>query len=171
MLKHLAKRYRVHVGTFVDDKDDMQYIDTVKALCGGEALCLPLSPRLARVRSAIGLVTGQALALPYYRDARMTRWVEDIVERRNIRRAVVFSSPMAQYVNDLDDVERLIDFVDVDSDKWNQYANASGRAMAWIYRREASACSTSNGSARRARSRACSSRSPSPRCSASSRAT
>ncbi len=137
VLKHLAKRYRVHVGTFVDDPDDWQHVATVKALCGGEVLCLPLSPRAARLRSVFGLATGEALALPYYRSARMTRWVEDLVERRGVRRVVVFSSPMAQYVNDLDDVERLIDFVDVDSDKWNQYAKASGRTMAWLYRREA----------------------------------
>ena len=137
VLKHLAKRYRVHVGTFVDDPADWQHVDTVKAIGGGETLCLPLSPRTARIRSAIGLATGEALALPYYRDARMTRWVEDLVLRRRVRRVVVFSSPMAQYVNELDDVERLIDFVDVDSDKWNQYAATSGKAMAWLYRREA----------------------------------
>jgi len=137
VLKHLAKRYRVHVGTFIDDADDWQHVCTVKALCGGEMLCLPLSPRRAKLRSVVGLATGEALALPYYRNARMTRWVEDLVERKRVRRVVVFSSPMAQYVNDLEDVERLIDFVDVDSDKWNQYAKASGRGMAWIYRREA----------------------------------
>jgi polysaccharide biosynthesis protein PslH len=44
---------------------------------------------------------------------------------------------MAQYVNEMEDIDRLIDFVDVDSDKWNQYADASGSAMAWLYRREA----------------------------------
>jgi sugar transferase (PEP-CTERM/EpsH1 system associated) len=137
VLKHLAKRYRVHVGTFVDDHADWQHVCTVKELAGGETLCLPLSPRRAKLRSAMGLLTGRALALPYYSDSRMTRWVEDIVERHNIKRVVVFSSPMAQYVNEIDDLDRLIDFVDVDSDKWNQYADASGKAMAWLYRREA----------------------------------
>ena len=137
VLKHLAKRYRVHVGTFVDDPADWQHVDTIKQLAGGETMCLPLSPRRAKLRSVVGLLTGQALALPYYRDARMTRWVEDIGERRRIRRIVVFSSPMAQYVNEIEDVDRLVDFVDVDSDKWNQYAEASGRAMSWLYRREA----------------------------------
>lgn len=137
VLKHLAKRYRVHVGTFVDDAADWQHVDTVKTLATGETLCLPLSPRAARLRSVMGLATGQALALPYYHDARMARWVEDVVERHGIRRVVVFSSPMAQYVNELDDVDRLIDFVDVDSDKWNQYAATSRRPMSWLYRREA----------------------------------
>ena len=137
VLKHLATRYRVHVGAFVDDPDDWRHVETIRSLAGGETLCLPLSPRAARLRSAVGLLTGEALALPYYRDPKMARWVDDIVERHAIRRVVVFSSPMAQYVNDLEDVDRLIDFVDVDSDKWRQYADASGSAMAWLYRREA----------------------------------
>ncbi len=139
VLKHLASRYRVHLGAFVDDVDDWQHVDTVKHLCAGETLCLPLSPRRAKLRSLTGLATGQALAIPYYRDARMTRWVEHVVNRHRIRRVVVFSSPMAQYVNELDDLDRLIDFVDVDSDKWKQYADASSTATAWLYRREAEA--------------------------------
>ena len=137
VLKHLAERHRVHLGTFIDDAADWQHVDTIKALCTGETLCLPLSPRAAKLRSLMGLATGRALALPYYHDARMSRWVDDLVMRHRIRRIVVFSSPMAQYVNELEDVDRLIDFVDVDSDKWSQYAAASGKAMAWLYRREA----------------------------------
>lgn len=138
VLKHLASRFRVHLGTFVDDPDDLQHVDTVSRLCAGETLCLPLSPRRAKLRSlVVGLATGQALALPYYRDARMKRWVEHVIARHRIRRVVVFSSTMAQYVNELDDIDRLIDFVDVDSDKWNQYAETSGAATAWVYRREA----------------------------------
>lgn len=138
VLKHLAERYRVHVGTFVDDPEDFAHVDHVKTIAGGETLCLPLAPRSARVKSIVsGLATGQPLTLPYYRDARMTRWVEHVLERHDVRRAVVFSSPMAQYVNEIDDLDRLVDFVDVDSDKWAQYAESSGRAMRWVYRREA----------------------------------
>jgi len=138
LLKHLSSRYRVHLGTFVDDPDDWQHVEAVTRLCGGEALCLPIAPKRARIKSVLlGLLSNQALALPYYRDARMARWVQQVIERHGIRRVVVFSSPMAQYVNEIDDLDRLIDFVDVDSDKWAQYARTSGRATAWLYRREA----------------------------------
>ena len=137
VLRHLAKRYRVHLGTFVDDPEDWAHVCTVRDLCAGETLCLPLSPRRAKIKSAIAFATGEPLALPYYRDARMTRWVEHVIEKHRIKRVVVFSSPMAQYVNELDDLDRLIDFVDVDSDKWKQYADNSGAAMGWLYRREA----------------------------------
>ena len=30
LLKHLAARHEVHLGTFVDDPDDLQYLDTVR---------------------------------------------------------------------------------------------------------------------------------------------
>ena len=139
LLKYLAMRHRVHLATFIDDVDDVRHIDVVRALCG-ETYFARLRPLRARVRSLGGLVRGDALAIPYYRDGGMLHWVHDLIARMSIRRAVVFSSPMAQYVNDISTLERVIDFVDVDSAKWTQYAN---RERAWyrapmraIYRRE-----------------------------------
>lgn len=139
LLKYLAMRHRVHLATFIDDVDDWQHTDVVRALCG-ETYFARLRPLRARVRSLRGLIGGDALAIPYYRDSGMLHWVRDLIGRLSIRRAVVFSSPMAQYVNDISALERVIDFVDVDSTKWTQYAN---RERAWyrapmraIYRRE-----------------------------------
>ena len=43
---------------------------------------------------------------------------------------------MAQYINETHDVEMIVDFVDVDSDKWRQYANSKKGLGAWIYKRE-----------------------------------
>ena len=137
LLKHLAARYHVHLGSFVDEADDWQHVPAVTAMCSGETYCAPLAPLRAKLRSLTGLATGRALTLPYYRDARMVRWVRGVVARHGIRKVVVFSSPMAQYVNDIDELARLIDFVDVDSHKWTQYAEASGGIAAWLYRREA----------------------------------
>ena len=34
LLKHLARRYRVHLGTFIDDQNDWQHVDTIRQLCG-----------------------------------------------------------------------------------------------------------------------------------------
>ena len=66
----------------------------------------------------------------------MARWVEAQVRAEGIRRAVVFSSAMAQYLPAGGDIRRIVDFVDVDSDKWRQYADKKAWPMAGIYRRE-----------------------------------
>ena len=136
LLRHLARRFVVHVGTFVDDEDDWQHVAALKAHCnGGEVLVLPLRKRPATLRSLTGLLTGEALSLPYYRDTALRHWVDELLARRPVRRAMVFSSPMAQYL-ERHRVLRVADIVDVDSDKWMQYAAKARWPARWIYARE-----------------------------------
>lgn len=135
LLKHLAAKHRVFLGTFVDDPADDAYVETVRDLCAGLHVAR-LSPHWARLRSLKGLLSDEALSLPYYRDAGLQRWVAETCQRQGIDRAVVFSSPMAQYVRGMYRVKTLVDFVDVDSAKWEQYAAKHRWPMSWIYRRE-----------------------------------
>ncbi len=134
----LAARYRVHLAAFVDDADDWQHAPRLREICD-EVCLVPLQARRAKLRSLPALLTGAPLTVTYYRDARMAAWIDDLMQRRRIDRIVVYSSAMAQYAvgSDYDDIRRVIDFVDVDSDKWRQYAERTRGPMAWVYRREA----------------------------------
>lgn len=135
ILRHLAERYRVFLATFVDHPDDWAHVPTVEAWC--EAVCArPIHPRRARVASLRGLLTGEALTLPYYRDRSMARWVKDMARRHGIGQAVVFSGAMAQYVENLPLARRVVDFCDVDSEKWSQYAPTKAWPLNWLYARE-----------------------------------
>lgn len=135
LLRHLAKHYRVHLGTFIDDEEDRKYIKEVRKFCG-ETCFVNLHPRFARLRSVSGLFRGEALTLPYYRDQRLQTWVNGVLQTRPVGSVLIFSSAMAQYVSQVRHVRRIIDFVDIDSDKWLQYASSSNWPMSWIYRRE-----------------------------------
>jgi sugar transferase (PEP-CTERM/EpsH1 system associated) len=135
LLKHLARRHRVCLGTFVDDPDDERHLPAVRELCA-DVCAVPLTPRLARLRSLAGLAHGEALTLPYYRDAALAAWVARTVRERGIDTAVVFSSAMAQYVDATAQLRVLVDFVDVDSAKWTQYAASRPWPLSWLYRRE-----------------------------------
>lgn len=135
LLRHLAQRYRVHLGTFIDDPNDWQYVDTVKKLCG-ETHFANLHPRASRVRSLIALAARRPLTLGYYRNYGMQKWVDRVMEEHAIGRVLVFSSAMAQFVTDAGQARRIIDFVDIDSDKWRQYADKKSWPMNWLYRRE-----------------------------------
>lgn len=136
LLKHLAATYKVHLGTFVDDADDWQHVPRVEALCT-ESHFAALHPRSARVRSLGALLSDRSLSLDYYRDRTLQRWVDDLMRRVKIDRVLVFSSAMAQYVEAYPDTTRVVDFVDVDSDKWRQYADKKSWPMSWLYRHEA----------------------------------
>jgi len=139
LLKHLAGHYRVHLGAFVDDPQDWRHAKTLEAICGGGVKLLALEPRRAKLRSLRGLLTGRALTVPYYEDRRMAQWVEERMSTLRIKRTIVFSSAMAQYVSQFRGAEQrcVVDFVDVDSDKWRQYAKTCRWPMNWLYAREA----------------------------------
>ncbi|MES2072236.1 MAG: TIGR03087 family PEP-CTERM/XrtA system glycosyltransferase [Pseudomonadota bacterium] len=135
LLKHLAQSYRVHLGTFIDDDSDWQYADNVKKLCH-ETHIARLDPGLAKLRSLGALLSRRPLSLDYYRNAGLQAWINSVIRQRQIKRIVVFSSAMAQFIEHIDDARRVIDFVDVDSDKWLQYADKKIWPMSWLYRRE-----------------------------------
>jgi len=135
LLKHLAQRYQVHLGTFIDDPDDWQYVDAVKALCG-ETHFVRLNSRMAKVRSATALLGSRPLSLDYYRDTGLSRWVDRLHRKLPVSRVLVFSSAMAQFVRPERYARRVIDFVDVDSMKWTQYAAQKSWPMNRVYGRE-----------------------------------
>jgi sugar transferase (PEP-CTERM/EpsH1 system associated) len=136
LLKHVAQHYRVHLGTFVDDPDDWQHVPTVEKLCASSHFA-GLHPLRARVRSLAALPLGRSLSEGYYRDAGLARWVEQTMAAHNVKRVLVFSSPMAQYADQYRGARRVIDFCDVDSDKWRQYADKKPWPMSWLFRLEA----------------------------------
>ncbi len=134
LLRHLIARHRVFLGTFIDDPEDEAHLDTVRAMCAGLHV-ERLHPLRARLRSLAGLLGDEALTLGYYRSAGLRRWVRQTVERERIDAAVVFSSSMVPYADDLG-LPVLIDFVDVDSAKWTAYAGQHRWPLSWLYRRE-----------------------------------
>ncbi|MGZ8242008.1 TIGR03087 family PEP-CTERM/XrtA system glycosyltransferase [Methylomagnum sp.] len=136
ILKYLAESCRVYLGAFVDDPEDWQYLPEVRKYCA-EACLLPLNPTQGKWRSLKGFITGEPLSVPYYADSHMSAWVRRIMARPSIGGVLVFSSAMSQYAEPYDGVPRLIDFVDVDSDKWRQYARNKTWPASWVYRREA----------------------------------
>jgi len=136
LLKHLAQHHHVHLGTFIDDPDDWQYVDKVKALCG-ETHFAKLNPRTAKLRCLGALASIRPLSLDYYHDVDLQKWVDKVMKEHSISRILVFSSAMAQFVMHEKSARRVIDFVDIDSDKWRQYADKKMWPMSWLYQREA----------------------------------
>ena len=135
-LKHLAERYRVFLGTFIDDPSDRKHVAALETLCA-DTHVEEIVPWAKRARSMTALLSGEALSLPYFRSRALGRWVEEVVRRERVSRAFAFSSPMAQHVLGLPGVRCIVDFVDMDSAKWGDYAIRRGWPASALYEREA----------------------------------
>lgn len=140
LLSHLAKDHTVHLGAFVDDPADVRHVPTVRDMVGGRCLIVPLRRPVALARMASALIGGAPLTTSHFWSARLNRWVTEKLRTASIDRVVVFSTAMAPYMMEarsFPGAHVLFDMVDVDSDKWRQYAEASAGPKAWLYRREA----------------------------------
>jgi sugar transferase (PEP-CTERM/EpsH1 system associated) len=67
----------------------------------------------------------------------MAQRVREALNSNDYDLVFVFSSSMAQYVEQAVTVPRILDMVDVDSDKWLQYARNSSPLRSWLWKREA----------------------------------
>jgi len=139
LLKHLLQHHRVFLGTFMDDPQDEQHLDALRALCP-DLYVERLRPTWAKLRSLRALWTGRPQTLDYYRSAGLQQWVQEVVQQHAPQATVVFSSAMAQFAQPLQQyphhIPMLVDLVDVDSAKWAQYAPQHRWPLSWLYRRE-----------------------------------
>lgn len=133
LLRHLQQQHRVFLGTFIDDPADEQHLPEMQALCP-DLFVARIDARTARLRSLGSLFRREPMTLGYYRDRSMSAWVASVMAQHHIDKTVVFSSAMAQYAPT--GVPMLVDFVDLDSAKWAQFAPAHSWPMSWVYERE-----------------------------------
>jgi len=138
LLQHLRKSHDIHLGCLVDDPHDVQHIPTVRAMCAGSYFA-EIDRGYAKIASLAGLLTGEALSVVFYRDPGLQNWVREVVRTVKPDIIVVCSSNMAPYILNLPetrDAIRLIDLIDVDSEKWRSYAEVASFPMRQVYHRE-----------------------------------
>ncbi len=137
ILKMLSQHYRVYLATFVDEPEDQIYVNELSNWCEG-AIALNQNKTIAKLKGLSGFLTNQAISIPYYSNRKLKKWIKNTIEAESIERCLVFSGVMAQFLNENTSLLRstVIDFVDVDSDKWHQYAENKSGVKRWFYRRE-----------------------------------
>jgi sugar transferase (PEP-CTERM/EpsH1 system associated) len=136
-LAHLARSHLVHLACLVDDPDDWRYADHLRALCK-ECHFAALSRGRTWRAGLSALARGDAISVAGVRDLALAAWIGDLIRRRPIRCVFAYSGAMAQFLprGPAHGVRRIIDFVDVDSEKWRQMAARRQWPVSWLCRRE-----------------------------------
>ncbi len=139
LFKHLASKGTVHLGCFVDDRNDLSHLDAVRQLAGGECHFEFIDPLTKTARGLRALIGGEAISTASFGSPRLAAFLARIFCEKDFDNVVVFGSAMAPYLfaSAYRPDRVLFDMVDVDSDKWLQYSANSAGPFKWLYRREA----------------------------------
>ncbi len=137
VLKYLSERARVHLVAFADDPRDLDAPE-LRAMCASHCVV----PRTkSKARAAIeALASGRSVSEAAFADPAFRAGVDRALTERSIDAIYVFSSAMAQYLPRQGPAaprpRTVMDFCDVDSVKFGEYAAAAGFPQSWLFRRE-----------------------------------
>lgn len=135
LLKHLTSLAPVHVATFGESAQDMAHEGDLAAIA--ESYCLIRRTKNTVLAGTEALLSGKPVSLTAFYDSQIGRYVAKLLASGRIATIFAFSSQMAQYVPADFAGQFVMDFVDVDSAKFESYAQKAGFPMDRIYRREA----------------------------------
>jgi sugar transferase (PEP-CTERM/EpsH1 system associated) len=135
ILEHLAQRFRVHLGCFIDSNEDEKYIADLNGFCAS-VFAVGLSPATRIMRGAQAFISGTSITEARFHDRKMRDWIKTVLSERKIRNIFAFGSAMVPLVKAFE-AHKVLDAVDVDSEKWRAYANGAGLLMRTVYAREA----------------------------------
>lgn len=133
IIRYLSKRHNIHLLCVTHNKREMSYKKDLLEFCKSVEIAYIDLP-LRKVLSPFYIIRGLPLTLPFFYSGRLYRLVKTKSQSMDI--VFIFSSSMAQYALNLR-IPKIIDLIDVDSDKWRQYAEYSKIPMRFIYKREA----------------------------------
>ncbi|MCK4622656.1 MAG: TIGR03087 family PEP-CTERM/XrtA system glycosyltransferase [Desulfuromonadales bacterium] len=143
-LKYLSQGHEVDLLSLVDEPDDLQYKEELEQLCNRVGL-FPLNKLVSKVKGIASLATGGTISVGYFYQKKMQQEVDLWLQEETYDAIICFSSTMAEYVfrskvfSSLSHSHRpklVMDFCDVDSDKWIQYAAEAKFPMNSVYRLE-----------------------------------
>jgi sugar transferase (PEP-CTERM/EpsH1 system associated) len=137
-LRGLAARHEVVTGSIAEATDSADDINLVARL-SKQSKTVVMRGFDRRLAFARALATGKALSLAPFESAELQAWVDETLARGDIDCVLACSAAMGGFVEKARVPARrfVMDFVDMDSDKWDQYAHTARWPLSQLYRREA----------------------------------
>jgi sugar transferase (PEP-CTERM/EpsH1 system associated) len=134
ILQKLMDCAPVHIACFADDETERQVGWARKTEL---ASCEIVVRKKLIWRAGIeALIVGRPVSLASFESSRISAYVADVITTRTVDCIFVFSGQMAQFIPPDYAGRVVMDFGDVDSAKFESYADDGSGPMAWINRRE-----------------------------------
>src|SRR5207245_1519899 len=121
---------------WVDNSQDIQHVSVLRKLCQGSVVPVYLKPHIATIRGMKTVFRGRSFSEGYFYSPQFQSVVDRLIKSEQYDVVYAFSSVMAQFIMGMHDIGTIVDFVDVDSDKWGQLAQFKGLPVSMLYRRE-----------------------------------
>ena len=132
----------ISVAAPVENDDELPYFNQLSDQYGCQVYHAALGNKL--VRYGLGFVSNASMSEAHFYSKALQTQIDDVLASGDVDAIVCTASSMANYVfrsrvlkTSAVKPTLIMDFMDMDSNKWDQYTNAARFPMSWVYRREA----------------------------------
>ena len=127
-IKYLSNSYELHLACLADDPGDLRYEQDLKKYC--ENICIIRhKTAIAKIKGMGFAISNRPISVGFFYSRPLQSTVSRWLSLNKYRAVICFSSPMAEYIVNQstsrlinESPELIMDFCDVDSDKWLQYS-------------------------------------------------
>jgi len=139
MLRFLSRRSRVWLACTADEEPTADQVDHVRELCGGEVSIHPIGRRERLIGAASQMALRRSATQGAFYSRSMYRTLARWSQSHKMDAVLTYCSSMGPYLQALHQrpPKVVLDLVDLDSQKWRDYADASGGLKRWLYLLEA----------------------------------
>ena len=135
ILRYLSKKHSIWLACLSENMDDLRYKDELKKYCQKVEIVF-MGIKWRRIKSMFCLFSKRPLTFAYFYSAKLDAKIKEVIQREKFDVIYIYSSSMVQYVLDEKNTPKLMDFIDMDSDKWKQYSRVARFPSKIIYRLE-----------------------------------
>jgi hypothetical protein len=135
-VRHLARHNAVTVAAPVRDAADATAARALAQVDGVRVLSAPIGRGRALAQALWCAARGRPASMGHFDAPGLSAAIRDAHADAPFNLAIVHSSAVAPYVDALDGPMKVLDFVDMDSCKWRDYAAVAGFPRRVVYARE-----------------------------------
>lgn len=135
MIRHLSATHTVTVASLVRSETEAREGEGIAAHCA-EVLTGRVDDRIQAARMVARLPTSRPSSFGFFYSPELARKIRTALARKRYDLIFVHCSSVAPYVEHVRDVPKILDFGDMDSQKWLEYARYKRLPLSLGYRLE-----------------------------------
>src|SRR5262249_50589281 len=131
-IRHLSTQHELHVFCLGDSALDLENLSGLGNYAKS-VTAVPVFGLTSRLRALKALVLGKPLSVAAFYEAKLHAAIRQRFEELRPDLIMVYSCNVAQYAEHFPSMPRIMQFAELDSARWGQYAARSRIPLKWIY--------------------------------------
>jgi polysaccharide biosynthesis protein PslH len=135
-IRQLARKHTIHLFSLVDDPIDLPQAANLNKYCASVEI-VNRSTAATIWFAIVAFLRKDPLSVALFFQKMLGKLIRQKLTAERFDCIIVSCSSMAQYASSNSGIPKIIDFIDVDSEKWREYAQRASFPLSSLYQREA----------------------------------